>query len=469
MMIAPPRGLHLDGDLYFLRTNREDFSMSILKRSVASALFSATAFAFSTTSTDSHAFYIKQNLRATDAAFCAPEIDPGLTGAWGIAIRPAGLGGHFWVTGNGSGKSVEYVGDVGGKPLFQDGLKLVDVPGPKVNGVPEQGTPTGVAFNGSASFVVTNDHPNGPITAAAKFVFATDNGVISAWTERKRADGGTDWPAAAVAVINGTEKGEQYFGVGIPADGSKLLVADFGVSPTLRVYDGAFNEITSANTFKNPFARGGIAVPGDYVPFNVQVLVFKGVERVFVAYAKSQDNPDTSAVDFLAGEEDAGAGKGRVAEFDLNGTLIATWDDRRLLNAPWGLAVAPSDFGPFAGHLLVSNFGDGTTVAFNPNTRRAVDYVRDPFFLPIKSEGIWGLQFGNGVSLGEANHMYYAAGAETDAGGGVFGKIQPLNFNRRSDIDLLTKWVREHTVCFTRNGNSYDIRTCSRKPECSRE
>jgi uncharacterized protein (TIGR03118 family) len=440
------------------------FKRVIAKRGIAAAVFVFVAVVMTVLPVASHAFYIKKNLRATDAAYCADEVDPDIKNAWGIAIRPAGLGGHFWVTGNGTGKSVQYVGDVGGKPLFQDALKLVDVPGPLAT----PGTPTGVVFNASTRFVVTNDHPSGAITAAAKFIFATDNGVVSAWTERKRADGGTDWPAKATAVIDGSAKGEQYFGVGATADGSKLLVADFGLSPQLRVYDAAFKEITSTDTFVNPFITDGVAKPGDYVPFNVQVLVVNGAERVFVAYAKSQDDPATPEVDFLAGEEDAGAGKGRLAEFDTSGQLMAKWDDKRLLNAPWGLAVAPADFASFSGYLLVSNFGDGTIVAFNPATRRAVDYVRDPYFLPIKTDGIWGLQFGNGASLGEANHVYFAAGPE-DEEAGVFGKIQPLNFSRRSDIDLLSKWYRDHTICFARNGNSYDIRTCSRKPECSRE
>jgi uncharacterized protein (TIGR03118 family) len=412
----------------------------------------------------SHALYIKKNLRATDAAYCAEQVDTDIKNAWGIAIRPAGLGGHFWVTGNGTGKSVQYVGDVAGKPLFQDALKLVDVPGPAAT----EGKPTGVVFNGSGNFVVTNDHPNGAITAPAKFIFATDNGVISAWTERKRADGGTDWPAKATAVIDGAAKGQQYFGVGATTDGSKLLVADFGVAPMLRVYDGSFKEITSVEKFANPFVTNSVARPGDYVPFNVQTLTVNGIERVFVVYAKSQDDPSTTEIDFFAGEEDAGRRKGRLAEFDVSGNLIAVWDDRGLLNAPWGLAIAPANFGHYSGHLLVSNFGDGTTVALNPKTRRAVDYLRDPYFLPIKTDGIWGLQFGNGASLGEANHVYFAAGPE-DETAGVFGKIEPLSFKSYRDIAVLTDWMRDHTVCRKKDNGAFDLRTCSRKPQCNKE
>lgn len=83
----------------------------------------------------------------------------------------------------------------------------------------------------------------------------------------------------------------------------------------------------------------------------------------------------------------------------------------------------PADFGAFSDALLVSNFGDGTIVAFDRTTHTAIDYLRDPYGNPISIAGIWGLQFGNGASLGEANHLYFAAGPadETD---GLFGKLQ---------------------------------------------
>ena len=100
-----------------------------------------------------------------------------------------------------------------------------------------------------------------------------------------------------------------------------------------------------------------------------------------------------------------------------------TWDDRGLLNAPWGVAFAPQGFGEYSGKLLVGNFGDGTIVAFDSTTHAAIDYVRDADGKPISIEGLWGLQFGNGVSLGMADAMYFAAGPH-DETEGLFGRIQ---------------------------------------------
>ncbi len=65
------------------------------------------------------------NLLANSADYHAQSVDPTLLNAWGIAIRPAGFGDHFWLTSNGDGASKEYLSDVGGTPLFQDELEIV--------------------------------------------------------------------------------------------------------------------------------------------------------------------------------------------------------------------------------------------------------------------------------------------------------------------------------------------------------
>jgi uncharacterized protein (TIGR03118 family) len=105
--------------------------------------------------------------------------------------------------------------------------------------------------------------------------------------------------------------------------------------------------------------------------------------------------------------------------------LQQVWGDGTGLNAPWGVAIAPAGFGALSGHLLVSNFGDGTIAAFDPITKAFVDYLGDGNGNVVSIEGIWGLQFGNGASLGGANSLYFAAGPQ-DETAGLFGSLAPV-------------------------------------------
>lgn len=351
--------------------------------------------------------YVQTNLVASAAGFDAAAVDATLVNAWGIAIRPAGLGGHFWVTANGTGLSSQWVGDVGSTPLYQDDLRIVTVPGPVLAGgvTPTQpiiaaGTPTGVAFYGGAEhFRITQ----GSITHnPARFLFATDNGVISAWTERPASNGQMDRPHQAVSVIDRSSAGVQYFGLGVDEAGGRIFAANFGANPGMQVFDSQFADITATAGFDNPFAADG------YQPFNVQVLG----QSAFVTYALWG----------TPGEEVTGDGHGRVAEFALDGQLLNILGDGTGLNAPWGLAVAPEGFGAFSGHLLVGNFGDGSIAAFNPVTRRYAGQLLNERGEPIVIEGLWGLQFGNGASLGESDRLYFAAGP-ADETKGLFGRI----------------------------------------------
>jgi uncharacterized protein (TIGR03118 family) len=363
-----------------------------------------------------------------------PQIyDPTFALGWGLAIRPAGAGGHFWVTANGSGASYEYVGDVNiGKPnavpLFQDDLKLVMVPGPDGT----QGTPTGTVFNGSNNFVITQDYAGGTLTAPSRFLFATDSGTISAWTERKNPDGSFDRSLTAKIVIDRSKRGDQYFGLAVNPTGDRLYVANFGVNPNVQVFDGTFQDITTSfNGFANPFVGNDGFQAGEYAPFNIQVLEAPNkTASVFVAYAKTQEDPNNPGQLFV-GEEEAGPGLGRVAEFDLSGQLIRTWNDNGLLNSPWGFAYAPNDFGGLSNTLLVSNFSDGTIAAFDTTTGNAIDYLRDTTGQPSVQRGIWGILFGNGVSLGDTNSLYAAVGPE-DIGDGIFSRLNYVNLGNSS-------------------------------------
>ena len=379
--------------------------------------------------------FVQHNFVANKASYKADVVEKGFINGWGIAIRPAGAGGHFWVTAKDI--SFEYVGDVSQSPdlklrkLHTDDLKYVKLP---IGG--EDNFATGVVFSGSDKhFVITQRVKNAqPITAPAKFLFASDGGIISAWTERKKTDGTFDHPADAISVIDQSKEGAQFFGLAISHDYDTLYAADFGAAPAIKAFDGTFKPKPIA--FDMPFDdnKNGKVDAGEYAPFNIQALTTaQGNNHVFVAYAKTQACPKEeiekatcNAGELFVGEEDTSIpGLGRVAEFTEEGKLVKIWPDHGKLSAPWGFALAPQNWGQFSGALLVSNLGDGTIAGYNAQTHAFIDYIRDAKGNPIKNDKIWGILFGNGESLGDKDALYFAAGPE-DETDGVFGSIRPI-------------------------------------------
>jgi uncharacterized protein (TIGR03118 family) len=137
---------------------------------------------------------------------------------------------------------------------------------------------------------------------------------------------------------------------------------------------------------------------------------------LYVAYAMFDPAGDEGM------EEEDGIGYGHVVEYNEDGTLVRSFNDAGKLNAPWGMAIAPAGFGRFGGALLVANLGDGTIAAFDRKTGQFMDVLRDPAGKEISIDRIWGLVFGNGVSLGDAHALYFTAGPN-DEYDGIFGKL----------------------------------------------
>lgn len=426
--------------------------------------------------------YVQTAFVANDAAAYAPTVaaDAAFQDAWGIAIRPAGVPGHFWVlAGN---KSYEYLGDVTGKtvaPCTAAGKLCADLAPLAANTITFPGWPvdaatgkpdiandhaTGVVFNSVATSFVITQTPSAPstntasVTAGAKFLFATNFGAIYAWTERKHADGsGYDRADTGLKIFDtrddATDCG-QFYGLAISPTSDRLYAADFGrdtsgacnntaaiagVAQSFRVRvfdktlgtDGRLKEITSTlsggKAFTNPFAADPThVVAGDYVPWNIQLVG----TSLFVPYAQVQQDPAMPVGTPWPANEVHAPGAGRLAEFDLDGQLIAVWSDGGRLDAPWGIAMAPANFGALSNTLLVGNFGDydgdsnqGSITAFDTSTRRAVNVVRNPDGTPLLVPGIWGMTFGNGDTLGDANALYFAS-APNDEADGLFGSLR---------------------------------------------
>jgi uncharacterized protein (TIGR03118 family) len=400
-----------------------------------SMLFASAVIAQETPGASAHNRYTQTNFVANKSSYKPTlAVDKRFVDAWGISIRPKGAGGHFWVTAKDI--SYEYVGDVAQsanpklRKMHQDELKIVKLP---VGG--DDKFATGTVFNGSDEhFVITQEIKGAkPITAPAKFLFASDGGVVSAWTERKNKGGKTEFPPVAITVIDQSAQGAQFFGLAMSHDYDTLYVADFGAAPAIKVFDGAF---APRNVhFDTPFDENenGIVDAGEFAPFNVQALTTPaGENHIFVTYAKTLSCPKTEvkkgtckAGEIFAGEEDTSKpGYGRLAEFTEDGELVKIWADGGKLSAPWGLAFAPANFGKLSGTLLVSNFGDGTIAAFDADSTAFVDVLRNAKGKPVVIEKIWGLLFGNGESLGDSNALYFAAGPN-DEKDGVFGSLRP--------------------------------------------
>jgi uncharacterized protein (TIGR03118 family) len=272
------------------------------------------------------AAYLRTNLVSNSLAYNPQLLDPLLQGSRSLANRPvtSGFGGHFWINNINNGTNTVYVGDVGGVPIFQDSLTVVTLP-PSPSNPSLISRPTGQVFNPSRDFVITLDHPNGAITAASKFIFASQDGTLSAWTDRRQPNGTPDWPIISKVVVDrfGTSS---YQGVTVSdrANNNYIYAADFAVDQTIEVFDTNFQEVTQNFPFANPFVG--------YSPYNIQTFN----SSLYITYAQ----PSSVQV----GEGITGNGLGKLAQFDFEGNLLRIWDDGGLLNVPAGMAIAPGDY-----------------------------------------------------------------------------------------------------------------------------
>ncbi len=117
---------------------------------------------------------------------------------------------------------------------------------------------------------------------------------------------------------------------------------------------------------------------------------------------------------------------GVVDEFTTNGTLITrliTDPTGTHLQAPWGIALAPANWGPFGGDLLIgNNAGDGTINAYSLSgvQQGQINLDTDSLF---SEQQLWAITFGNGASAGSPDILYFTAGYTADANNGLVGAI----------------------------------------------
>jgi uncharacterized protein (TIGR03118 family) len=336
--------------------------------------------------TNNSQFYLQHNF-ISDGFVPADHTDTNLVNAWGLVAGPTT---PWWIADNGTGKTT----------LFNVGTNTIvtefTVPG--AGG--EQGNPTGVVFNGGTGFVVNNGVGS---PAPARFIFASEDGTLSAFKG-----------APIVTVVpnaNAPAHDAIYKGLAIDSEtaGQFLYATDFH-NNKVDIFDSSFHAVTLPGAFTDP------NLPAGFAPFGIQNIG----GTIYVTYALQDE----------AQEDDvAGPGNGYVDAYDTSGNLIRRVASAGELNSPWGLALAPDNFGRFSGDLLVGNFGDGRIHAFDPNQLtetgefEAVGLMHSASGKPVQIDGLWALQFGHNSSAnGPTTTLFFTAGPAEEEHG-LFGSL----------------------------------------------
>jgi uncharacterized protein (TIGR03118 family) len=331
----------------------------------------------------------------------AANTDPNLVHPFGIAD---GKGGPFWVSDSGTNVTTLYSipSSATGPNPNVNGL-VVAIPGPNGSAPNVTTSPTGQTAPSAdgTSFQIPGTGPGMGTGSSVAFLFATADGTIAAW------DGKLQPNTRAVTVVDDSARGADFTGLtsGLIGGQSFIYVTDVR-NGTIDVFNSSYQSVPlsslSANAFQDPQAmKEGLT------PYNIQNLG----GNLFVTYAKL--GPDGNPV--------LGKGQGLVAEFDTSGNLIQTFKGH--MDAPYGVALAPSSFGRFGGDLLVANTGTGTISAFNPKSGAFEGTLDGTAGRPLVINGLKALHFGNGAGGGEAGVLYFTADPTTGPAKGLFGSL----------------------------------------------
>jgi uncharacterized protein (TIGR03118 family) len=381
----------------------------------ALALFPALASAQHYTQTN-----LVSNVPVTPAASIS---DPNLINPWGLVHSPTS---PWWISNNAGGTSTLYnnsglnpanpAGQTPPPTLVPVSIVALNAPGgtpgngvvvPNAPSQPAPGSPTAVLFNGSTTnFLVAAGKP-------ATFLFATEDGTIQGWNSSVS-------PTKSIIEVDNSQvpskgNGAVYKGATIIsfAGNEYLLAANFR-SGQIDVFDSNFKPITLPGEC---FKLDGI--PSGYAPFNVQGIG----PNIYITFALQ---------DAAKHDEINGAGLGFVLVFDGQGRRLARLEHGDWFNAPWGVVLAPADFGKFSHALLVGSFGSGTIAAFNPITGRFLGNVLNVDGSTLTIDGLWGLVFGNGGSSGPGSTLFFTAGPDHETTG-LFGTLTPIAAELQED------------------------------------
>lgn len=332
---------------------------------------------------------ISQSYKVTnlvsDGSVPAITMDPNFLNPWAISSS-----GTWWISAANTG--FNYV-----VPSATNAIAFKVVV-PSATGNPATaGLPAGSVTTAGASGMVLS---NG---AKANFLFSTLDGTISCWNARLGTNG-----AVALVAINNSAAGASYPGLTTinNASGSFLLAANFGTGNKVEVYDSTFKPAKLAGSFTDP------SLPAGYSPFGIHVIG----SQVWVTYALRTTTTPYRSVD--------ARGNGAVSIFDVNGNFVARAVTGGNLNSPWGVAIAPANYGIYSNDLLIGNFGDGLINVYDPKTFAYLGQLMDTTGKSLQYASLWELLPGGtavqgtaAVSGGDTSTVYFTAGLAGEAHG----------------------------------------------------
>jgi uncharacterized protein (TIGR03118 family) len=362
--------------------------------------------------------FVVTNL-TSDIKGVAAHTDADLINPWAFVQKS---NGKFQIAANGAGNSPTL--NANGK----ESGKAIRLPAPSDSPPGSVAAPTGMIANATSDFEISH----GGKTAPATYLFSTEDGTIIGWNskvDKSQGDIAVDL-SDSNAVFKGLARG-------VSGGANYIYATDFH-NGTIDVFDKNFNEVTLAGNFTDPNAPPpAIGTPG-FAPFGIQNIG----GTLFVTYALQNTEQH---------DDVAGTGNGFIDEFDTSGNFIKRFATGTAiaggtvadLNSPWGMTVAPNNYGPngvFSNALLVGNFGDSHVTAFNIQSGAVLGQLSDPQGHPLTlnggvggsdTKGLWGIAFANGKGGTSRNDLYFTAGIN-DEGDGLFGKVtmtDPKNHN----------------------------------------
>jgi uncharacterized protein (TIGR03118 family) len=383
------------------------------------SLATAASLALSLGSFASAQHYTQVNLVANTSGV-APVTDPNLDNPWGLSRTS---GSPWWVSDNGTGLSTLYNGAGAITPL------VVTIPKANPNSTTfPTGTPTGTIANASPTdFLLA---PGAP----ADFLFSTIDGTISGWNPTVGIPAGGSPPSKLATIVVKTTNGSSYTGLtSATINGKRYLYAANFTKGTVDVFDNAFHQVVlhphrgedRDGDDNRPFKDDRL--PRNFVPFNVQAIG-NDIVVTFVLHEEGQPF------------ETDGPGLGYVDIFSSDGELLRSLEHGEWLNAPWGVALAPLDFGAYSHDLLIGQFsgggtsaGSGTIAAYDMATGKFIGLVLDAAGTPLAINGLWAISPGNSAVAGSydpagspGSELYFTAGPDHGTGG-LFGYLKPAS------------------------------------------